>query len=604
VIARLAKYPLEDESTASIARGVRRHRAKQLESDVKAAREREQPAAGCQEFHRPQIDLLVARERPWHAVLRLGECRWIEDDHVEALPPSLEGADVVEHICFDPLDVAEAIALSVLEPPRQRLTGLIDGDDLIRSAREVQREPSLIGEEIEGPASRQRTRQPPVLALVEKCACLLTGPGSHLIVKAMLGDVDEVGDGAEDRFDAERQPFVGSHASVVSEQQAVRLRHFANGLDHLGSDRFESGGEELGDDHIAIPIHDQRGKSICLGVDETIGRGVRPGSPSDGVAELGRPPRLVRRLPLWGEVAEPDLGGWRVERLPKPPTAAVVYPNDPGGSMIRFAIHVGTIDPRVATGPAARPARRYHDAGHGSPGVCTSRRPGLCWDVHWVLERDGMYGRLEDVLRLLVITDPASFVGRDPLSVCRAAVEGGATAIEVRDKAARPRELLALVERLVPAVQVPVLVNDRLDVALAAGAAGCHLGADDFPATEARRLAPSPFILGVSVGTEDEAELMRPSRADYWGVGPCFPTMTKPDAGGAIGPEGFARLRSLAGRTPCVAVGGITAETAPTLIAAGACGVAVASAVIAAPDPREAARQLRRAVDSALAASP
>jgi len=215
-----------------------------------------------------------------------------------------------------------------------------------------------------------------------------------------------------------------------------------------------------------------------------------------------------------------------------------------------------------------------------------------------------MYGRLEDVLRLLVITDPAFFAGRDPLGVCRAAVEGGATAIEVRDKTARPRELLALVERLVPAVPVPVLVNDRLDVALAAGAAGCHLGADDFPATEARRLAPPPFILGVSVGSPEEAEIMQPSRADYWGVGPCFPTGTKPDAGAPIGPEGFARLRALAGRTPCIAIGGLTAETAPTLIAAGACGVAVAGAVIAAPDPREAARQLRRAVDSALAASP
>lgn len=215
-----------------------------------------------------------------------------------------------------------------------------------------------------------------------------------------------------------------------------------------------------------------------------------------------------------------------------------------------------------------------------------------------------MYRRLEDVLRLLVITDPAFIGGRDPLGVCRAAVEGGATAIEVRDKGAGPRELLALVERLVPAVPVPVLVNDRLDVALAAGAAGCHLGADDFPATEARRLAPPPFVLGVSVGSPDEAELMRPSRADYWGVGPCFTTATKPDAGVAIGPEGFARVRALAGRTPCIAIGGLTAETAPRLIAAGACGVAVVGAVMASADPREAARQLRRAVDAALAASP
>jgi thiamine-phosphate diphosphorylase len=155
----------------------------------------------------------------------------------------------------------------------------------------------------------------------------------------------------------------------------------------------------------------------------------------------------------------------------------------------------------------------------------------------------------------------------------------------------------------VPALPVPVLVNDRLDVALAAGAAGCHLGAEDFPATEARRLAPPPFILGVSVGSPDEAALMEPVGADYWGVGPCFPTETKPEAGVAIGPAGFARLRALAGRTPCIAIGGVSAGTAASMIAAGACGVATARAVMGAPDPEDAARKLRRAVDSALASS-
>lgn len=212
-----------------------------------------------------------------------------------------------------------------------------------------------------------------------------------------------------------------------------------------------------------------------------------------------------------------------------------------------------------------------------------------------------MIDPIEALVRVLVVTDPALLAGRDAMDVCRAAVQGGATAIEVRDKTAGPRDLAALTGSLVRGLSVPVLVNDRLDVALATGAAGCHLGADDFPAAVARDLVPAGFLLGVSVGSPEEAVAVRGVAADYWGIGPCFPTGTKADAGPAIGPDGFARLRALAGAVPCVGIGGITEVTAPGVIAAGAAGVAVSRAVIGAADPRAAARRLRLVVDAALA---
>ncbi len=211
--------------------------------------------------------------------------------------------------------------------------------------------------------------------------------------------------------------------------------------------------------------------------------------------------------------------------------------------------------------------------------------------------------RLADHLRLLVITDPALLAGRDPIEVSTAAVQGGATAIQLRDKTATPRALFQMAQGLVAALPVPVFVNDRLDVALAAGAAGCHLGLDDVPATAARRAVPSGFGIGVSVGSPDEADHMRPAGATYWGIGPCYPTSTKPDAGEAIGPDGFATLRSLSDGTPCLGIGGITAENAPAIIRAGAAGVAVSSAVIGQPDPAAAATRLRQSVETALRAS-
>jgi thiamine-phosphate pyrophosphorylase len=205
---------------------------------------------------------------------------------------------------------------------------------------------------------------------------------------------------------------------------------------------------------------------------------------------------------------------------------------------------------------------------------------------------------LADQLRLMVLTDAALLKGRDVVAACRQAARGGATMIQVRLKHAPPRDVAALTRSLVGALAIPVIVNDRVDVALAAGAAGAHLGQDDLPLDRVRPHVPPPptFLLGISVGTPAEAERVRGWRADYWSVGPCFATGNKPDAGPPLGAEGFARLARLApAGTPVVAIGGITAATAAALARVGAAGVAVIGAVWAASEPADAARALRAA---------
>lgn len=203
---------------------------------------------------------------------------------------------------------------------------------------------------------------------------------------------------------------------------------------------------------------------------------------------------------------------------------------------------------------------------------------------------------LADRVRLMVITDPALLKGRDPVAACRRAVAGGATLVQVRVKDAPAGEVAALVRALVAALPVPVLVNDRVDVALAAGAAGAHLGQDDPPLDRLRPHVPPGFLLGISVGSPAEAARVRQWPADYWSVGPCYATAHKSDAGAPLGPEGFARLARLAPPgMPVVAIGGVTAATAPVLARSGAAGVAVIGAVWEASDPAAAARALRAA---------
>jgi len=178
-------------------------------------------------------------------------------------------------------------------------------------------------------------------------------------------------------------------------------------------------------------------------------------------------------------------------------------------------------------------------------------------------------------MRLMVITDPVLLAGRDAVGVCRAAAQGGATMIQVRWKDGSPDEVLELTRALVAALPVPVLVNDRADTPLAA----------------LRRHLPAGFLLGISVGTAEEAERAAALPADYWSVGPCFATPTKRDAGPPLGPEGFAALARRAPEgVPVIGIGGITAPNASSVMRAGAAGVAVIGAVLGAADPEAAAR--------------
>ncbi|MGH7672934.1 MAG: thiamine phosphate synthase [Gemmatimonadales bacterium] len=208
---------------------------------------------------------------------------------------------------------------------------------------------------------------------------------------------------------------------------------------------------------------------------------------------------------------------------------------------------------------------------------------------------------LADQLRLMVVTDPVLLKGRDPVAVCRRAVANGrgegATMVQVRWKDGAAADVLQLARALVSALPVPVLVNDRVDVALAAGAAGAHLGRDDPPVSALRPHVPPGFLLGLSVGSVAEAQRARLAPADYWSVGPCFSTANKPDAGRALGPEGFAALARLApDGVPVIGIGGITAANAGEIVRAGAVGVAVIGAVLGAGDPEGAARTLRAIV--------
>lgn len=202
---------------------------------------------------------------------------------------------------------------------------------------------------------------------------------------------------------------------------------------------------------------------------------------------------------------------------------------------------------------------------------------------------------------LYLVTDPALGRGRPLLEIVAAAVRGGVTLVQLRDKQADGRALLAearaLVELLTP-LGVALIVNDRVDVAVAAGAAGCHVGQSDLPAAAARALLGPDALLGVSLDAVEQAVDIDPVMVDYVAHGPFAATATKADAGGAVGGEGIARVRALS-RLPLVAIGGLDAGNLGPAITAGADGIAVVSAIMAAPDPAAASRELAAAIAAA-----
>jgi thiamine-phosphate pyrophosphorylase len=209
---------------------------------------------------------------------------------------------------------------------------------------------------------------------------------------------------------------------------------------------------------------------------------------------------------------------------------------------------------------------------------------------------------LVQALRVYLIADPA-FAEHDLIDRSREALAGGVTMIQLRAKSRTDREAfeLGMVLRDECAIHgAAFLVNDRIDIALALKADGVHLGVDDFPLEAARALAGPEFVIGFSPETDQQAAEAKDRGASYLGIGPVYGTTSKQDAGPSIGLETIA-LRTRLGGIPTIGIGGVTHANAGAVIAAGTSGVAVISAILCASNPREAATNLRKAVDVALA---
>lgn len=197
-------------------------------------------------------------------------------------------------------------------------------------------------------------------------------------------------------------------------------------------------------------------------------------------------------------------------------------------------------------------------------------------------------------LGVYLVTDRACCGSRGVEAVVRAAIANGATLVQLRDKAIDARPMLELGRALLAILRpagIGLIVNDRVDVAQALDADGVHVGQDDIPYPDARRLLGPGKIIGVSVGSEAHAREAAGWDVDYVGIAPAYATATKADAGAALGVAETARLAAIAGHR-AVAIGGIDAGNAGALYAAGLEGVAVVSAICAAADPGAATRAI------------
>lgn len=205
----------------------------------------------------------------------------------------------------------------------------------------------------------------------------------------------------------------------------------------------------------------------------------------------------------------------------------------------------------------------------------------------------------EDLLVYLV-TDRALCLGRPLEEVVAQAAQGGCTMVQLREKEADTGEFVELaraLHKLLKPLSIPLLINDRVDVALAAGVEGVHVGQSDMLAEDVRRLIGPDVILGLSVETEAELLDAQHRPVDYLGIGPAYPTKTKKDVKGAPwGPEGLRRaVRQSA--IPLVAIGGVQRDNARAVAGSGVAGIAVVSAICSAPSPAEAARALAYAME-------
>lgn len=202
---------------------------------------------------------------------------------------------------------------------------------------------------------------------------------------------------------------------------------------------------------------------------------------------------------------------------------------------------------------------------------------------------------------LYLVTDPDLSLGRPEEEIVRRAVAAGATMVQYRDKDTSTRRMIEktrLLAEICESASVALIVNDRLDVAMAGGADGVHLGQDDMDPGDCREIAGDGFIIGVSVTTIEEVNNAERAGAAYLGANGVFPTGTKTDLGEPLGLEGVSQIAS-AGSLPIVAIGGINDQNAGEVISAGADGVAVVSYIVGAEDIEGRCRKLLEVINSA-----
>lgn len=205
---------------------------------------------------------------------------------------------------------------------------------------------------------------------------------------------------------------------------------------------------------------------------------------------------------------------------------------------------------------------------------------------------------------LYLVTDRGLAGGKRTLDIVKAGVNGGVTCVQLREKHASTREFIeeaTAVRDFLRRVDIPLIINDRLDVAMAVEADGLHLGQTDMPPETARRIAGNSMIIGVSAESVRDAVEAEKAGADYISASPVFSTPTKTDTAPPLGLEGIKEIRRRV-TLPLVAIGGLNPENIEAVIQSGADGVAVVSAIVCAKDPAEAARRLKERIEKARSA--
>ena len=199
---------------------------------------------------------------------------------------------------------------------------------------------------------------------------------------------------------------------------------------------------------------------------------------------------------------------------------------------------------------------------------------------------------------LYLVISQSDCLGRDIFEVLEQAIQGGVSLVQLREKTMPTRQLVALAKEMkgfLAQHNIPLIINDRIGVALAANADGVHVGQDDMHPLDVRPLIGPQRILGLSINTAAELQESITLPVDYLGIGPVFATQTKKDSHPVVGPDGLASLCRQK-HVPAVGIGGITARYAPQVFAAGAEGIAVVSAICGAKSPKDAAAALKRCI--------